>query len=208
MLTLAKVYHPVSLSCMNSKTVFRTECLTHAIFLNYIITISNTYWLCRAGTSSFLVCVDRIPKKFSYFSIRLLINCRHIQLGKNAMLRYIQNFREKKSMKNIRSAWHLYLPLQIHSLLCATIDWPIEIHYQMSCALHFQLGRPKGTVKEEMRARSGLPDSLPLKPPRPGCTSWEEGTTALKMAYSTQLLLVLKTSPAISPSYLGRVTFW
>lgn len=197
MFILAKVYHPVSLICMNSNTVFRTEDSIHVRFLNYIITTSNTHWL---PSRYYLVCVDGIPRKFSNFSIRLPINCGYIQLGKNAKtISHIQNFRGEKSRKKIRYACHLCLPLQIHSPLCATIDRPIEIHYQMSCALYFHLGRPMGIVRKAWE-RSGLPDSLPLKSPQPSCTSWKEGTTALKMAYSTQFLLVLLTS--LTPYHL------
>lgn len=41
------------------------------------------------------------------------------RVGKNVKnISHIQNFRGKKSRKKIRYAWHLCLPLQIHSTLC------------------------------------------------------------------------------------------
>lgn len=51
---LAKVNQLVNLSCINPNIVFRTESPIHAIFLNYIITTSNTQWLSEHVLPAFL----------------------------------------------------------------------------------------------------------------------------------------------------------
>ena len=181
MFILAKMNQFVNVSHINPNTVLRTESLIHGIFLNYIITISNTEWLWRACTTSFLVCVYKILRIFGYFPISFLINCGYAQSEKNEMPGYNQNFRKKINEKGVLSNSICPSRSILHSIPSyATLQDTDMLKYIIRSPVLFQLGRPREFWRKRWEHGQGFdPDSLPLKSLQPGCPPWKDGTTVL-----------------------------